>query len=418
MARPVVVPRLGWSMEEGTFAGWLKADGDVVRAGEPIFRLESDKAVEEIESLDSGVLRIAPGGPREGDKVKVGAVLGHLVAKDEAAPVLERATASAPASKAPAAVPTPAGPAARRLARQQGVDLRQVTGKAAGGRITSDDVQGHLAAAKRGSPAVSPRARRAARQLGIDTAQLTGTGHNGRVRERDVLAAAATGAPAAPVSSIRRAIADRLVESLRTTAPVTLTTTVDAANLVNLRTQFKAAGGEVPSYTDFLVKLAALALQQHPDLNAHWENDRVVRSPAIHVGVAVDTDAGLLVPVLEHADRLTVRDLAVRSRELAQKARERRLTAQQMQGGTFTVTNLGSYGIDAFTPIIPPGQCAILGVGAIRREAVVHDDRIVPGERITLSLTFDHRIVDGAPAARFLQALARLVENPAPCLVP
>jgi pyruvate dehydrogenase E2 component (dihydrolipoamide acetyltransferase) len=219
------------------------------------------------------------------------------------------------------------------------------------------------------------------------------------------------------ISPTRRTIAARMVASHQTTAPVTLTTTADATNLVNLRNQFKAVSDVVPSYTDFLVKLTAGALQKHPLLNARWEKERIALSSNIHIGIAVDVDGGLLVPVIRDVSDLGVKQLADRSRDLIERARQRRLTAEEMQGGTFTITNLGAFGVDAFTPIIHTPQCAILGVGRIMRRPVVVGEQIVARDQITLSLTFDHRIVDGAPAAHFLQTLSALIENPGPSLM-
>jgi pyruvate dehydrogenase E2 component (dihydrolipoamide acetyltransferase) len=282
----------------------------------------------------------------------------------------------------------------------------------------------------------TPRARRAASERGVDWRTLTGTGRRGRIRERDVPAAplagnarteqtetgraSIAGDTFVPISATRRAIAERMVASLQATAPVTLTAKANAANLVNLRGQFKAvaAGDVVPGVTDVIVKLAAIALRRHAEINARWQDDRIVHVGDIHVGIAVDTEAGLLVPVIRAVDKLSLRQIAAQTRTLIDKARQRRLSAEELRGGTFTVTNLGAYGIDAFTPIINPPETAILGIGSIRREAIVlDDDRIVPGETLTLSLTFDHRAVDGAPAARFLQTLRGLIENPAAWLV-
>jgi pyruvate dehydrogenase E2 component (dihydrolipoamide acetyltransferase) len=373
MASEVRVPRLGWNMEQGVFLGWLKRDGEEVKEGEPIYTLEGDKSAQDIESLDTGILRIAPGGPKEGDTVLVGTLLGHVE------------------SLSPSATLRAPSPPTR---------LRQ---------------------------AVSPRARRAARELKVDVARVQGTGRTGRVRERDVIAfASATtkepiSAKAHAPSSVRRTIAERMVHSLRTTAPVTLTTTVDATNLVNLRDQFKAAAPTVetvvPGVTDVFVKLTALALGKHPNLNARWIGDRIETPAEVHIGIAVSTEGGLLVPVLRDVSRLTLRRLARRSRELVQKARFRQLTPEDMQGGTFTVTNLGAFGIDAFTPIINWPECAILGVGRIHKQPAVVNNQVVPRDLVTLSLTFDHRLVDGVPAAQFLQTLSRGVENPAAWLV-
>jgi pyruvate dehydrogenase E2 component (dihydrolipoamide acetyltransferase) len=246
---------------------------------------------------------------------------------------------------------------------------------------------------------------------------LHGSGRGGRIRERDVRAAAVP--DNAPFSPTRRLIAERMLTSARSTAAVTLTTSAVAANLVNLRGQFQAAAAKepVPSYTDFLVKLTAVALREHPLLNASWAGEKIVASPGIHIGIAVDADAGLLVPVLRDVPNLGLREIVARSRDLVERARQGKLRAEDMQGGTFTVTNLGAFGVDAFTPIINYPQCAVLGVGRIQRRPAVEGDRVIAREEVTLSLTFDHRIVDGAPAARFLQTLSRLVENPGPALV-
>lgn len=383
MAVAVTVPRLGWNMDEGVFVGWLKADGDAVRAGDPLFTLEGEKATQEVEALDEGILRIPPDAPGPGDRVAVGAVLGYLMEPDEGPDSLT-AVADRPAAS--------------------------------------------------GRPRSSPLARRVARELGIDWTSLRGAGRTGRVRKADVLAAAtaagieagagtATRQPpaaarAVPLGTLRGAIAARLGHSHRTTVPVTLTATADATNLVSLREQFKARAGDIlPSYTDFAVKLAALALVDHPIINSSLDGDRIVTSGEVHVGFAVETDAGLLVPVIRHADRLGLKELASRSRRLVEQARLGRLPLQDMQGGTFTVTNLGAFGVEAFTPVINPPECAILGLGRIARRPTLRGDQVVAREEMVLSLTFDHCIVDGAPAARFLRQVAQMIENPAPWLV-
>jgi pyruvate dehydrogenase E2 component (dihydrolipoamide acetyltransferase) len=246
-------------------------------------------------------------------------------------------------------------------------------------------------------------------------ATLPGTGRNGRVRERDV--AAALGAPtknAIPVTPIRRAIAARMSESARTTAPVTLTTLVDATNLIALRTRLKTEGDPVPSYTDLLVKLVAHALRKHPLLTARWADDFLRPADRLDIGVAVETDAGLLVPVVRDVPALGLRQLAARTRDLIDRARAGKLAVREMEGGCFTVTNLGAYGIDAFTPIINLPECAILGVGRIAERPAVVGGAVVPRDQVTLSLTFDHRVIDGGPAARFLQTLTEMIESPEP----
>jgi pyruvate dehydrogenase E2 component (dihydrolipoamide acetyltransferase) len=442
MAFKITIPRLGWSMEEGTFSGWLKHDGDTIRRGDPLFELEGEKATQEIESVDEGILRIPATAPQPGDVVKVGTVIGYLVAEAETLPVgeapdasaicqqtqkaLERTSAvSVLAETVDTALPPVAGPAVRRMARESGVALDQIEGTGRGGRILAEDIQratSHLSANTQ-KPISSPRARRAAAELGIDWTQLTGSGAGGRIREQDVRAACTNIAgQRLPLSNRRRVIAQRMITSRQQTVPVTLTTKTDATNLVNLREQFKttAASLSIPSYQDIIVKLVAGALIRHPLLAGRWEEDAIVL-PAeheLHLGMAVDTEDGLLVAVLRNVASMSLTELSATSRQLADQARAGKLAAANMQGSVFTITNLGAFGIDAFTPIINVPETAILGLGAIRREPVVLEDgRIVARHQITLSLTFDHRILDGAPAARFLQDVATAIANPSAALL-
>jgi pyruvate dehydrogenase E2 component (dihydrolipoamide acetyltransferase) len=389
MPETITVPRLGWTMEEGTFAGWLKQDGATVQRGDALYVLEGDKAAEEIEALDAGILRIPADSPRPGDKVKVGQVLAYLTAAGEAVPAAGRAAPPVVVEETRAPLLTPAA----------------------------------SSVAPSTSPVASPRARRLARELGVDWSGLRGTGRTGRIRERDVRAAAATGAEGRliPHTQVRRTIAARMVAGVTQAAPVTLTTKVDATNLVSVRAQFKAAAAPndlVPGYTDLVVKLAAVALRRHPLLQAQWRDDGLFVPDRIDIAVAVATDTGLLAPVVRHVDQLPLRQLASYTRELTAQARAGRLTAEQLRDATFTVTNLGGYGIDAFTPIITLPQCAVLGVGRIGREPAVVGDAVVPRHMMTLSLTFDHRVVDGAPAAEFLGTVRSCLENPVPWLIP
>jgi pyruvate dehydrogenase E2 component (dihydrolipoamide acetyltransferase) len=395
MAVEITIPRLGWNMEEGVFAGWLKRDGETVQAGEAVFRLESEKATQDIECLDAGILRIPPHAPKEGDTLAVGAVIAYLVQPGEATTFEgQQATSAAPTSenKARAGLENPA-----LASHAESAPLQERTGKASP------------------SAAISPRARRIAAELGVDWSTVHGSGRTGRIREADVRAAyeqrqGSPSHPAASIQVIRRRIAERMLESCRATAPVTLTTIADATNLVNLRKQFKA-DSVVPGYTDLIVKLTALALHDHPALNARWGKDGVLLVKEIHIGIAVDTPAGLFVPVLRDVANLTVQDIAARSRDLIERARQHKLRREEMQGSTFTVTNLGPFDIDAFTPIINFPECAILGLGRIQRRPVVREEQIVIRDQLTLSLTFDHRVVDGAPAARFLQKLSQMIEK-------
>jgi len=345
MAIEITVPRLGWSMEEATFVEWLKAAGDAVQAGEPLFALESDKVTMEVESLDSGILQPLRDGPVPGAVVKLGQVIGYLDAAGE----------------------SPRAP-------------------------------------------VSPRARRVAAELGVDPATLRGSGSSGRVREQDVRAAARSAASAAtpPTPGLRRTIAQRMVESRQQTVPVTLMRRIDASRLAALRNRWKLRlqPDPAPAIHDIAAKLVALALLRHPLLARQGAD-------GIHIGIAVDTDRGLLVPVVRHVQDLPLTDVARRSRELIDSARQHKLQREDLEGGVFSISNLGGLGVEAFTPVIHYPEVSILGLGAIRWEPVVlPSGPIVAREQMTLSLTFDHRLVDGAPAARFLADVAGLLEEP------
>jgi pyruvate dehydrogenase E2 component (dihydrolipoamide acetyltransferase) len=267
----------------------------------------------------------------------------------------------------------------------------------------------------------SPRARRAAKQKQVDLATLAPTGKGGRIRECDVLAAATstliTGMKQVPLTPMRRTIAARLMQSRQTTVPVTLTARCDATALLAFRQQLKSLSSSlqhaIPTINDMLVKLTAAALRQHPMLAATWAEDHLLLPESIHLGIAVDTEAGLLVPVIRDAGTSTLTQIAVQSQKLIAAARSGQLAAADMQGACFTLSNLGSLGVEAFTPVINPPESAILGIGAIVREAVPLDDgTFIARDRLTLSLTFDHRVNDGAAAARFLQTLRHLIEHP------
>jgi pyruvate dehydrogenase E2 component (dihydrolipoamide acetyltransferase) len=276
---------------------------------------------------------------------------------------------------------------------------------------------------------------RVAEELGVEWRYVHGSGRSRRIRERDVRAAAegnktatarsrkavpAESSEGAVSSALRRTIAARMVAGAQTTAPVTLTTTADATNLVSLRAQFKSAATTTdvtPGYLAFITKLAARALAEHPHLNQQWIDGRIETSKGIHIAVAVDAPAGLLAPVVRDVPALAVREIAARLADLTARAESGKLAPAELTGGTFTISNLGAYGIDAFTPILNVPQCAILGLGRIERRPAVIGDQIVPRDQMVLSLTFDHRIVDGAPAAKFLATLRQGIENPGPWLV-
>jgi pyruvate dehydrogenase E2 component (dihydrolipoyllysine-residue acetyltransferase) len=396
MAKKITIPRLGWSMEEGTFASWIKNDGDRVSIGDALFALEGEKSLQEVESLDAGILRTLPESPKIGETVKVGQLIGYLVGEGEQLPA--------------AATFVSSPPPASNVFNEKEIGAERVRAKS--------------------NMAVStPRARRTAAALGMEIDSIQGTGWEGRVRERDVKAAseatATVFAPATdpetsnakgiPISLLRRTIAERMMTSLANTAPVTLTTRVNATNLVALRKSLKDSsdGALPPSYTEIIAKLTAITISEFPTIAGRWTADRIDLPDEINIGVAVDTEAGLVVPVIRDAFRISLPELAKRSRALIEAARGRSLKVADMQGGSFTITNLGGLGVDSFTPIINYPEVAILGLGAIRRiPAVLDDGTIAPVAFMTLSLTFDHRVLDGAPAARFLQTLVRAMEYP------
>jgi pyruvate dehydrogenase E2 component (dihydrolipoamide acetyltransferase) len=414
MANEITIPRLGWNTDKGVFVAWLKNDGDFVQAGEPIFSLENDKAVQEIESLVAGTLRISPDSPKPGDTLPIGTVIGHVVPPGDAGDDTGEVAAENAAIGPTIEPKTPSPGRAEDTGSQTAVQ-----------RV----------------PRISSRARRKAQELGIDWTGVKGSGATGQILERDVLAAAPLQEPGAvpppnsvaegefqviPVDATRRTIAERMMRNARGTAPVTLMTSIDATNLFNLRQQFEAvgqgqggtAGSEAIGYTDIVVKLVALALERHPMLNARWHGDQILLFRRIHIGIAVDTSVGVLAPVIRDVPDLSLRQLAARARDLIDRARRRALKVEELQGATFTVSNLGHFGVDAFTPIINLPQCAVLGLGRILRQPVVVDQQFVARDRMTLSLTIDHRVVDGAPGAQFLQTLGGLLENPSPWLVP
>ena len=399
----VLIPNAGQTSGEATIVRWLKHPGEMIRYGDILLEVETDKATLEVEASASGILddvRFV-----EGDVVPV--LTAIAVIRSEAGPAENKGASPEPLAALPANAPSPSStPAA------------------------ATDLIAIMRVHRPGRPLASPLARRLAAKTGLDLQQVRGSGPRGRVMKADLAhhptapAAAPAGAPSAmaaeapdgrwePFSATRRAIAERLAASVRDIPQVTLTTEADAEALVELYGRLKAdlEPGTL-SLTDLFVKITAAALRAAPTLNAWVENNGVRRFEAIHIGLAVDTDRGLMVPVIRHADTKGLSQLGQERRDLAERARLGQLRLEEMHGATFTITNLGPYDIDAFTPIINPPECAILGIGRIVKKAVVRGDVLVPGKTVTLSLTFDHRSNDGAPAARFLQQIKNLVEKP------
>ena len=362
MAFEIKVPRFGWTMETGVFIAWIKSEGESVAEGDPLFTLEGDKVTEDGIAGDSGTLRIASDAPSPGEEVDVGRVIGHLVAEGEEVPSVAPVRSSA--------------------------------------------------------PAISPRAARRAAELGVEWRTLGGSGKTGRIREQDILRAADSRKGPEPTeissTSSRKIIAEHMASSSRQAAAVTLMTTVAAEAIVDAvaRARSRAVAEESPGYTDFLVGIVGGALRAHPAVNAHWTKGDVALQDGVHIGIAVDAHDKLLAPVVQNADEGGLCTILRETRDAVERARAGKLRISDLGTGTFTISNLGMYGVDAFTPIIQEPQIAILGVGRIRDEPVVRDGAVVAGKVLALSLTFDHRAIDGAPAARFLDSIRRGIEQP------
>ncbi len=443
MAVELRMLQMDQTMTKGKIGKWLVKEGDTITQGQPLLEIETDKVVHEQESPTDGV--IAQLIAEEGTNVPVNAILAIIGAPgEEVARVEIDATTEQPAptqpeapkeTSAPTTADVKASPAARQLAEKLAIDLTQVQASGPGGRILESDVQRYIdlrgeAPTEDTRLKASPLARRLAKEHGLDLTAIIGSGPEGRIVRDDVLQASAAAPPTPsvvetatpqqateviPMSGIREIIAERMSLSVQTNASVTLHTEVDATAFVELRGMLndKLQAKEVSlTYTDLLVKAVANALRDHPRLNATLTDDGIHLLSEINIGVAVALEDGLVVPVVQNADKERLSEISAQVRGFAERARSNQLSPGELQGGSFTITNLGNFGIDAFTPIINPPESAILGVGRILKKPVVHDDEIAIRSMLTLSLTFDHRVIDGAPAAQFLQTVAGYIQDP------
>ncbi|MGH3374192.1 MAG: dihydrolipoamide acetyltransferase family protein, partial [Actinoallomurus sp.] len=403
-------PRLSDTMEEGVVSSWHKKPGDKVAAGDALVDIETDKALMEYEAYEDGVLGeilVAEGGTATiGTPIAVLVTDGAVPAPRtpaEPEPVVADVAAEAPAANrdsghtpVPAASSNgrsrpPSSPLARRIARENGVDLAGLSGSGPGGRIVRADVEAaalDTAVTSVAAPAPRPAAAVEVPEADADTEQV-------------------------PLSRIRKVTARRLAESMRTAPHFYLTRVVDVQELLAFRATLNAALAPAKvSVNDLIVKACASALRANPVLNVSFTEEHLLVHKRVHMGVAVALDEGLVVPVIRDADRKSVSAIGAETRELAGRAREQRLTPQEMSGGTFTVSNLGMFGVDAFTAVINPPEAAILAVGATRKDVVFLDGEVVPRDRLTLTLSIDHRACDGASGAAFLGELTDLLENP------
>jgi len=441
LAKDVIMPALGMAQETGVLLQWLKAEGDEVTKGEPLMEIETDKTTVEVEATASGIL--ANLTAQVGDEIPVGQVIALLLAPGESAPEAVQADAvsetgpASPAAKTEARAEVLASPVASRIAAEHNVDLRQVEAK--GGRIQKEDVLAHLekqrgrGAEERGRTngqiLASPKARRLAREQNLDLAEINGSGPEGAVLAADVLVAAekaqaaptpalmltpapATTGEAVPVSRMWQVMAQRLTESWTRVPHFYLTAEANASRLKVWRTQAQQRVEAKVTFTDLLVKIVAAALRRHPRLNAKWENEGIISNNDINVGLAVAVEEGLLVPVIHQADQLGLNDLALRRQEVVSRAQSGKLLPADMSGGTFTLSNLGMFGVDAFNAIVNPPQAAILALGRIAERVVPVEGQPAIQPMMTLTLSCDHRVVDGARGAQFLQTLVSFIEEP------
>ena len=435
MAKEVIMPALGMAQDEGVLLRWLKKEGEMVTAGEPLMEVATDKVDVQVEAPASGLLTAVTA--KEGDEIPVGQVIAQIAAEGEEVPAPQQASdpQDAPAADKPADPPLPSSPVAARIAAEHGVDLSQVS--AAGGRISKEDVEAHIRAAGSGSRVLaSPKARRLARERGIDLATLDGQGPEGAVLAANVpmvadpqaeilpqpvheVAATTDRAPAIEpetqsVSRMWQIMAQRLTDSWTSVPHFYLVRDVSAAQLMNWRTLLTAGAedGAKITYTDMLTKLSALALARFPRLNSFWDDGKIVTNPDINVGLAIAVEDGLLVPVVHSADRLRVDEIAARRTDLVGRANSGGLVPNDFADGTFTISNLGMYGVDAFNAIVNPPQAAILAVGRIADRVIAENGLPVVRPMMTLTLSCDHRAVDGVRAAQFLDALVGMIEEP------
>ncbi len=399
MATKVLMEALSPTMEEGRIAQWLKHEGDTVAPGDVLAEVETDKAVMELQARADGVLRKVLVG--DGQTAEVGSLVAVIAGADEdigdlgaAAPQREMKPAAAPAPAAAAATPAAAAPAA-------------VAAGTDGGRLKA-----------------SPLARRVASERGVDLAAVAGSGPGGRIIKRDVESAVpgAVQAPRAgwadegyedvPLSQLRKTIAKRLTQSLAPIPHFFLTTEIDMERAVEAREELNALGDAKISVNDIVVKAVAAALRRHRACNAWWQDDHIRYFNDVHLSMAVAVEEGLITPVIRHADRKSLREIATEARALAERARARKLKPEEYTGGTFSVSNLGMFGIDEFTAVINPPEAGILAVGALTAKPVATDGAVTVRRRMRVTMSCDHRVIDGATGAAFLQTVRQMLENP------
>lgn len=439
MATKVVMEALSPTMEEGRLVKWLKNEGDPVAAGDILAEVETDKAVMELVARGDGVMRKRLAN--EGDAAPVGTLLAVIGSADEnidalvgAAPAPAAQPAKAP-EPAKAAVPESqegagASPVPQTPAQSQGEASTPPQGKPAAPAVPAPAPAGNGAQSSRpqGRTRSSPLARRLATERGVELSGIQGSGPGGRIIKKDVETAvsapkAAAARPASersaadfedvPLTLIRKTIARRLAESIGPVPTFYLTAEFDMGRAAEMRSSLAEIGDEFKaSFNDIAIRAVALALSEHPEVNAHWMGDRIRKFNRVHIGMAVAIEDGLITPVIFDADQKSLHEISREAKTLAAKARDRKLTPEEYTGSTFSISNLGMFGIDQFTAIINPPEAGILAVGAVESKAVVADGQVVVRQRMRVTMSCDHRVIDGATGAKFLQTVRRYVEHP------
>jgi pyruvate dehydrogenase E2 component (dihydrolipoamide acetyltransferase) len=438
MAVEMIMPKVDMDQETGTVVEWLKSNGQKVEEGEIILVMETDKIAIDVEAPGTGILNGISAHPE--DVVPIGTVIAYILAEGEELP---EAPAEAPTpvtaapkpvvADAPAVADVPATPVARKMAQTHGVDLSSIQGTGSGGKVTKSDVQAVIDAGTpvpAGDIVATPAARRTARLQGVNLGLVKGTGPGGRIQAFDVKGhldrQPGVGLPTTsqvpagetiPLIGMRKKIAERLTESYQSIPHIQFTARVDMSNFIKARNDYNdlalKRGDEKVSVTAMLVKLVAMVLADHRMINSSLAEDHIFVHQDINIGVAVALEKGLIVPVIKNADQKGISKIAAESNDLVTRAREENLTSGDVKGGTFTITNLGPFGVEQFNAIINPPEAAILAIGATTSEVVaVPEGAIAVRPIMRFTLSADHRIVDGAVAARFIADLKTTLENP------
>jgi pyruvate dehydrogenase E2 component (dihydrolipoamide acetyltransferase) len=445
MATKILMEALSPTMEEGRLVKWLKNEGDQIKGGDVLAEVETDKAVMELVARGDGVLRKRLAN--EGDSAAVGTLLGVIAGADEDIGALVKGAAPTPVAsdntQQPVGKAADAGDVIAKAKEFEGVtSIPSGAGESQGEASTPPQEQerrghqridtaahtgaGNGAASPQGRPRSSPLARRLASERGVDMSGVRGSGPGGRIVKRDIEQARTSPQPAAaarpartgdfqdvPLTQMRKTIAKRLGESIGPIPTFYLTAEFDLTRVAELREAMIQTGAEYKvSFNDIIIKATATALAQHPEVNAHWTGDAIRQFNRVHIGMAVAVEDGLITPVIFDANEKGLADIASEARELAGRARERRLKPEEYTGSTFSVSNLGMFGIDQFTAIINPPEAGILAIGAVEEKPVVIDGDLVIRKRLRVTMSCDHRVIDGATGAKFLQTLRRLIENP------